>query len=70
MIKIRLNTLAVTVLWLAFIPASASAAAATCVPHLDAQGPTVYVAPNYGHPLQSDYSYDASGTHVGVVTCL
>jgi hypothetical protein len=45
-------------------------AAVACVPHVNSQGPTVTVAPDYSHPLQSDYGYDSDGTYVEVVTCL
>jgi hypothetical protein len=54
----------------ALVPVSASAAAPGCTPHLDAQGPSVTISPDYSNPLQSDYSYDVSGDHVAVITCL
>jgi hypothetical protein len=44
--------------------------ASACTPHLDTQGPTLTVSPNYSDPSKSDYSYDFTGTHVGAVTCL
>ena len=44
--------------------------AVACVPHLNSQGPTVTISPNYSDPLQSDYDYNSDGTYVEVVTCL
>lgn len=41
-----------------------------CTPHVQGSGPTVYVTPDYSHPLQSDIGYDTSDTDVLVVTCL
>lgn len=43
--------------------------AQACTPSYSGYGPTVYVQPDYAHPLQSDVGYDSSDFQITVNPC-
>lgn len=66
----RGRTGAVACLVVAVTATAGAAPALACTPHVNSQGPSVTIAPDYSDPANSNYSYDADGTYVQVVTCL